>query len=336
MKHHSKRIAVIGGGMAGVSCAKALAAAGANVVLFEKSRGLGGRLATRRFDSMSQADHGAQFFTATSPSFQSYITTECQAGRMASWAPTGKTSPAAWFVGQPTMNSSLKNNLDGITVRLNSRVASLQRIGARWRLDISDTTDPLMAQQDFQDFDVVVCTAPAPQAQHLLMKSLPDLAEKLSAVEFAPCWALMLTFETPLATGFDVWRAPQNPETPSIISWAARTSHKQGRERGKDSWTIHATESWTADHLEDTPTTAAKILRHAFAHLSGATLPAPVHWAAHRWCFARTVTPLGRSYLGSDCGSLFAGGDWCLGPRLENAFESGRAIAKAILDQSPD
>ncbi|HIP78813.1 MAG TPA: FAD-binding protein, partial [Kiloniellaceae bacterium] len=42
------RIAVIGAGLAGLLCARRLQDAGLHPVVFEKSRGLGGRLATRR------------------------------------------------------------------------------------------------------------------------------------------------------------------------------------------------------------------------------------------------------------------------------------------------
>lgn len=56
-------IAIIGSGMAGLSAAHALAAAGLNVQLFDKSRGSGGRMASKRSDAGS-LDLGAQYFTA--------------------------------------------------------------------------------------------------------------------------------------------------------------------------------------------------------------------------------------------------------------------------------
>ena len=42
------RVAVIGAGMAGATCARLLADAGLDVTLFDKSRGVGGRMSTRR------------------------------------------------------------------------------------------------------------------------------------------------------------------------------------------------------------------------------------------------------------------------------------------------
>ncbi|MCU0764322.1 MAG: FAD-dependent oxidoreductase, partial [Hydrogenophaga sp.] len=57
-----RHIAVIGGGMAGVVCARTLVQAGHRVTLLEKSRGFGGRMSTRRTE-FGSFDHGAQYFT---------------------------------------------------------------------------------------------------------------------------------------------------------------------------------------------------------------------------------------------------------------------------------
>ena len=65
-------IAVIGAGLADVSCARQLTAAGRQVTVFDKSKGMGGRMATRRGDDFS-VDHGAQYFTAQQPDFHAEI-----------------------------------------------------------------------------------------------------------------------------------------------------------------------------------------------------------------------------------------------------------------------
>lgn len=43
-------VAIIGAGMAGLSCARALVQAGVAVELFDKGRGPGGRMSTRRVE----------------------------------------------------------------------------------------------------------------------------------------------------------------------------------------------------------------------------------------------------------------------------------------------
>ena len=67
-----KRIAIIGAGLAGLTCGKALQQAGHDVVIFEKSRGIGGRLATRRAEPF-YFDHGVAAFTASDDAFQGFV-----------------------------------------------------------------------------------------------------------------------------------------------------------------------------------------------------------------------------------------------------------------------
>ena len=61
---------IIGAGLSGLSAAQTLVRSGRSVLVVDKGRGVGGRLATRRIGDAT-LDHGAQFFTCllyTSPS----------------------------------------------------------------------------------------------------------------------------------------------------------------------------------------------------------------------------------------------------------------------------
>ena len=78
--------AVIGAGIAGLSCARALAASGVHVTVFDKSRGSGGRMSTRRGEGWA-CDHGAQYFTARDPLFQAELARWQAAGVAARWQP---------------------------------------------------------------------------------------------------------------------------------------------------------------------------------------------------------------------------------------------------------
>ena len=58
--------------MAGMTAGEALQTAGWRVVLLDKGRRAGGRMATRRIGS-SRFDHGAQFFTVPDPRFRAVV-----------------------------------------------------------------------------------------------------------------------------------------------------------------------------------------------------------------------------------------------------------------------
>ena len=86
MNDSSLRVAVVGAGLAGLSCAQALQAGGVAVALFDKSRGVSGRMSTRRGEGW-QADHGAQYFTAREPAFVEEVRRWVAAGVAADWSP---------------------------------------------------------------------------------------------------------------------------------------------------------------------------------------------------------------------------------------------------------
>jgi predicted NAD/FAD-dependent oxidoreductase len=57
------RIGIVGAGIAGLACAQGLVRHGHDVVLFDKGRGPGGRMSTRRMETprgLAHIDHGAQ------------------------------------------------------------------------------------------------------------------------------------------------------------------------------------------------------------------------------------------------------------------------------------
>ena len=83
---HTPTIAIIGAGISGLSCASQLQQAGINVTLFDKSRGTGGRMSTRRGEGW-QCDHGAQYFTARDPAFRAEVARWQAAGVAAPWQP---------------------------------------------------------------------------------------------------------------------------------------------------------------------------------------------------------------------------------------------------------
>src|SRR5512146_1128134 len=89
------RVAVVGAGIAGLACAQELARADAKVTVFERSRGLGGRLATRRQGAVA-VDHGAQCVTARGRAFARYAEIALRAGALDAWQPRIMEDDRAW------------------------------------------------------------------------------------------------------------------------------------------------------------------------------------------------------------------------------------------------
>ncbi|TWU00033.1 hypothetical protein Pla108_09760 [Botrimarina colliarenosi] len=341
-------IAILGAGMAGLAAARLLARAGATVHVFDKGRGVGGRLSTRTAngDASStqgaQFDHGAQYFTAESDRFRAQVAEWVAAGVAAEWEgrlatiecdaagcvnadpPGGKKR----YVGVPGMNAVAKRLAEEVAeaggrVTTGVRVAPLKRGAGRWRL-AGESGEPL------GDFAKVVVTTPAPQAAELLTPS-PALSNAAKSVRMTGCWAAMASFAGPLPVDFD-GAFVNGPTEATPLSWIARDSSKPERPAvGGDHWVLHGSAAWSEANLEVAPEQAAQSLLAAFWRAVGATPRAPTSLAGHRWRFALPENPLDERALADRGLGLFAAGDWCGGPRVEGAYLSGLAVGEAIL-----
>lgn len=316
-------IAVIGAGVCGLACANLLKSRGYSPDIFEKSRGIGGRMATRRADDGIAFDHGAQYVTARNSDFKALMAEAIRDGSADYWYPSqtaSNTSKAqGWMVGIPGMSGFLKPLANGIGIRLSTEVTGIDRMSNAWC--IRTKTSP-----NGEIFDKVVVTAPAPQA-HTLLSSEPSVGRELDRVSIEPCLALMIAFEESLKVKFDAQRWDSGD-----LSWVARNSSKPKRDHSGDCWVVHASPLWSAKHIELERDDIAQKLLSLFKNTLGIDLPSICHVSGHKWRYALTTSPLGKPFLASEDKSLFVGGDWCLGARIEYAFESGQAIASAVID----
>ena len=179
------QIAIVGAGMAGLSCATRLAALGHDVALFDKGRGPGGRMATRRVEAdgtMLRFDHGAQYFTARDPRFVEQVARWEREGVVARWDAAGAD---AW-VGTPAMNAPIKAMAGRHDVQFGTRIEQLLRDGDGWQLDGEGAPD--------RRFDAVVVALPAEQAGPLLQQHASAMGDLADATRSAPCWTIMAAF----------------------------------------------------------------------------------------------------------------------------------------------
>lgn len=284
-------VAIIGAGMAGSACAQGLLEAGWTVCVFEKSRGAGGRMATRRAhweDAPGQAhsgvfDHGAPGFQADDPRFLGAIERARSQGLVTRWE-----DAQAWL-SAPEQPSWTRQMLQGAELRAQHTVTALHRSDGAWWIQVAERE----AAAPLGPFDAVALAIPAIQAAALLDAVHPAWAQAARAVPQQPIWTLMAARQTPPSPG-DV--AP----TPTILkpgdgplALVVRQDLKPTR-GGPPAWVAHATLAWTLEHLEHPAEAVKAELLHALeaaltstATVSASVAPAPAptwaHTTVHRW-----------------------------------------------------
>lgn len=176
-----KKVAVIGAGLAGLACATQLADQGHLVRLFDKARGPGGRMSTRRFATPhgeAVADHGAQYFTARDPAFQAEVDQWAAHDIVTQWPAIAED---AW-IGKPSMNAIIRHLAAPFDVQWNCRAEALMRQDGGWIIS---------GLSDDDVFDVVILAIPSEQALTFLAQHDFDMARKAMLARFQPCWTVL-------------------------------------------------------------------------------------------------------------------------------------------------
>jgi renalase len=332
-------VLVIGAGLAGLTAAARLRQHAHRVLVVDKGRAPGGRLATRRVLDGDAArpehaslafDHGAQYFTVRDARFAAEVEAWHKArvvqvwhGTLASFDSEGREAvddDETRWVGVPGMSAIGRHLARGLDVRCGLRIDALVPDGgsgtARFlaRAGSGETLGP---------FDAVVLALPAAQARALVGWA-PSLATALEGVRMHPCWTTLVAFDDRVKAPFDGAFITSSP-----LGWVARNRSKPQRDLA-ETWVLHASAEWSAAHLEDDADAVGPFLLNAFADLVRAGLPLPVHLSAHRWRYACADPALGIGALADDTSRLVVCGDWCLGNRVEAAFLSGLAAAQRV------
>ncbi|MCY1530076.1 Renalase [compost metagenome] len=321
-------IAIIGTGIAGLSAAQALHAAGHQVQLFDKSRGSGGRMASRRSDA-GALDLGAQYFTARDRRFVEVVQQWQSRGWVAEWTPSlyhfkdGQLSASpdeqVRWVGSPRMSAITRAMLGALPVHFSCRITEVFRGEQHWSLQDAEG-------QSHGPFSHVIVATPAPHASALLAAA-PKLAGTAASVAMEPTWAVALSFASPLASKVEGCFVQDSP-----LDWLARNRSKPGRDTAMDTWVLHASNAWSKQHLVMPKETVIEHLHGAFAELIGCAVPAPAFSLAHRWLYARPASTHQWGALADADLGLYACGDWCLSGRVEGAWLSGQEAARRLIE----
>lgn len=306
--------AVIGAGMAGLTAARKLARAGAEVTVFERLAGPGGRLGLVAADPAA-VDLGAQYFTAREPAFKAWTARAKAEGAVVAWTPRGKDSDEEWLIGTPHMANLLASLANGFAIRTGAEVTAIERQPKGFHLTLPES-------EGRTRFERVILAVPVGRARRLLERHGDAILARLRPAVIRPSWVIAADFAAPVDLPADILRDV------GPFRWLARLGSRRGR--AGNGWIAQADLDWSQARLDLAPQAIAAELRPALAAVLDATAE-PRHLRPHLWEEAFTTTPLGVPFVMSDDGRLGCCGDWMIAPRLEAAWTSADGLADAMI-----
>jgi predicted NAD/FAD-dependent oxidoreductase len=309
------RVIVVGAGLSGLMAAHELVRNGHDVAVFDKGRGVGGRLATRRIDDAT-LDHGAQFFTVRTDEFATHVKNWLDAGVVYEWCKGfADVDGHPRYVGSKGMSGVAKYLAQGLDVRLNTLVFSLTRTDTHFAVTLDDGV--------VHECDGLVLTAPIPQSFSLMFSAEMEMPTELRSIDYDRTLGLLAVLDS----------AHHNVPAPGGLQFPDDVFSFIGDNQAKGiseapSLTFHTNPEWSLAHFE-------RELDDVHALLTAAATPwlgeaKIVSSQPKKWRFATPKSTWPEPFWATPDNRLVLAGDAFAGPKMEGAALSGLAAARAL------
>jgi predicted NAD/FAD-dependent oxidoreductase len=317
---------VIGGGISGITFAKQAAARGLNGLILEKSRGLGGRMSTRRvtLDSGEEIafDHGAQFFTLRNSLTKEILIEQIHRSEILQWHteithadyPRSIKKSERWIAPQG-MSSLVKSLAEGLPIKTESKV-----IGVKYNPG-SEFWEVITESHEIFQTKMLVLSCPIPQALALV----PELKSvgPLSSADYRPCVAVMLARREDFKVGKQGARWGSYRDS---IEWICDNKAKGISKT--PSLTVHMSEDFSRKNQELSDSDLIQKVRRMLNSLGEGEM---LYEAVHRWRYSQPLSPSWEIPYFEKNGLVLVG-DGFTGGRIEGALQSAY---RASLDLLP-
>ena len=329
-------VAVVGAGIAGAACARALVAGGVDVAVLDRGRVPAGRMASPELGGRS-VDTGASYLTVRDERFRVVVDDWVARGLAHPWTDTfhvatpdglgeAKAGPVRYGAASG-LRSLVADLLTDLPLALGTQVSAVG-------------PGPTV---DGRAYDAVVLAMPDPQAERLLDPALTAERAAVTGRSWEPVLALAAGWDTRAwpqefdgcfvdagsagsSSGDTTAPAPgSRADGDCVLGWIADDGRRRGD--GAPVLVAHSTSPFAAAHLTD-PSTATSALVHATR--SVLSVPdAPAWTFVQRWSFARPAAAREQPYfLGAQRIGLC--GDGWGSPKVETAYLSGLQLGQRL------
>lgn len=334
------KIGIIGASLAGLTAGSELAKAGHEVMVIEKSRSPGGRLASHDTGSGNIFDYGISHLNARKNDFRSLINAMKQQGALAEWTSRfeyydgtqlheiNPNRSAETYHAAPHGMSAVARKLSRwVDVKSEEKAGGLTYIGSdrtrkrAWMINLTDIS--------VFECDAVIIAAPAPEAYGVLQTAQDETAARriirhIDEIEYESSFALMAAFEDRETPG---WQAIECAD--DRVGWIVNESSK--RDNTHTSMVIHSSDAFARTYGEADPEETSQLLLGRSAEVAGEQWLALPDWRAlHFWKYSRCINPMDEEFMELEMeeAPLALVGDYLGGATAESAYLSGLKLAE--------
>jgi renalase len=339
-------IGIIGAGISGLTAGRLLARAGHEVTIFEKSKGYGGRMATRYAgDGLSaKLDHGINYFTAELPHFKQFTVELLEQGLIQQWGKhfagfdgesllvKDPNIPAVnYYTSVDGMNRIGKYLSRWVDVRNNTLVGGLTHIGSNrtkkrtWMINL--TTSEVVG------VDAVIIALPAPQAYGILSTTTDEIntlkvVRQIDEVHYNAAYSLMAGYGKTELPGWDGILCRN-----SILDYISNEASKRNGQ--ECTFVLQASDHFTKANRKMDADTVKKLMLTEFAKITGGWSTNPDWHQLHFWRYSRPQKILDQPYIihEDEDSPLALTGDYFEGNTIEHAYQSGYLLARHWIEK---
>lgn len=348
----TKSLGIIGAGGAGCGVAYALRDADIEVTLFEKSRGVGGRAATRRRNNCYY-DHGANYIKPTDSRTEGLLEALGTEGLVDIAGPVWTHDNDGQISESDEQEAHKWSYTTGITQFAKRLLAEtdanvekgLRIAGLEWK-DSGDASGWGLvddADSPVGTFDAVVLTPPAPQTAEILRRTQwidsrrKELAGAIDEVPYRTIRSVMLHYPFEIAVPY---YALVNPDKEHPIGWLSREEYKEGHvPDGETLLVVQMSPAWSSEHYDHPTAAAGRVVSRMVANLLDDDRLAEPDWVdTQGWRYALPDGAVDDAIIRrAESAGLYFAGDWVVGNgRVHEAFWNGVAVAKRVGEQFGD